>query len=689
MQRAATYWHMLPEAAQARKAIWDAVNPHTGKRRIDEAFPKEIRANVNDQAMFIRFKNGSSWQVVGSDNYNSLVGSPPVGVVYSEWALANPSARAYLRPIMMENKGWQLFITTPRGKNHAYNTYLSGVKNPGTFSQILTAEMTGIFTAEQLEAERKAYIDDFGDDMGNALFEQEYMCSFEAAIMGAFYARELADARNEGRIGNFPVDPNFPVETAWDIGRTDDTSIWFYQSTFDGIRVVDFHSSSLKDIDFYIDLLRSKSYKVKWLVLPHDAKAKRLGMKRTVEEQLFDAGFKVRTLPALSVQDGIQAARKTFKVCHFHEELCIDGLNALSQYRREWDDNKKCFKTSPLHDWTSHACLTGETLIKCVDGDKQIKDVVEGDKVLIGHLTGLVTKAGMVKYDKVLKITFNDGTYIRATRGHKFLTNVGLVCADALRYNSVLFTDEVIPKCIILEKMGARKYINMNARNLMVDVITSAQRGDISIRDTQIVNFFIGLFGNTITGLFQKATKYITKTTIRPTTTNLICSASAPAITQEFMHTQVAGLDQKQINSNYEKLWRSLKSGTNQEKEEIGILSTEKERGKKGSITKRIVYFVKSLTKLHIQTNRSSAIKIVKQITEDGVYPVFDLTVSHHHAYVANGVLVSNSDAFRYLSLAWMEKKPTPETKEPIRGHNQMTLNELFKLQAKHKRRRI
>ena len=354
MLRPATYWHMLPQAAQARKAIWNAINPHTGVRRIDEAFPPEIRANTNDQEMFIRFKNGSNWQVVGSDNYNSLVGSPPAGVVYSEWALANPSARAYLRPIMMENGGWQVFITTPRGKNHAYQTYNAAKGKAGAFAQILTAEDTGIFSLEQLEEERQAYIDDFGEDQGNALFEQEYLCSFEAAILGAYYARELAEADREGRIGNYPVDPNFPVHTAWDIGKSDDTSIWFYQSTYGGLRIVDFHSSNGHDVDWYIDLLRDKPYSVEYLNLPHDAKARRLGMKRTVEEQFRAAGFKVRVLPQLSIQDGIQAARKTFQVCHFHSETCADGLDALAQYRREWDDDKKCFRNNPVHDWTSH-----------------------------------------------------------------------------------------------------------------------------------------------------------------------------------------------------------------------------------------------------------------------------------------------------------------------------------------------
>lgn len=354
MTRPATYWHMLPEAAQARKAIWEAINPHSGKRRIDEAFPHEIRSNTREQEMMIRFKNGSTWQVVGSDNYNSLVGSPPAGVVYSEWALANPSARAYLRPILLENGGWQMFITTPRGKNHAYQTYQAAKQSDSSYAEILTAEDTGIHSMEQLEQERLAYIADFGEDMGNALFEQEYLCSFDSAILGAYYAREVGQATKEGRIRSVPWDPSLPVHTAWDIGKSDDTSIWFYQITLGGIRVIDFHTSHGHDVDWYVDLLRSKPYEYDYLKLPHDAAAKRLGMKRTVEEQFRDAGFKVLIVPQQSIQDGIQAARKTFKFCAFDEAACADGLAALAQYRREWDDTKKCFRDNPVHDWTSH-----------------------------------------------------------------------------------------------------------------------------------------------------------------------------------------------------------------------------------------------------------------------------------------------------------------------------------------------
>lgn len=359
-QRPATYWHMLPQANQARKAIWDAINPHTGVRRIDEAFPRAIRKNTRENEMMIVFLNGSTWQVVGSDNYNSLVGSPPAGVVYSEWALANPSAKAYLRPILMENKGWQVFISTPRGKNHAFNTYNAAKGNPNAFCQTLTARDTGILTLDELEIEKQAYIDDFGEDYGLALFKQEWWCDWTAAIMGAYYSKELASAEAQGRITTVEYDPSLPVWTAWDIGKTDDTSIWFFQVDHLGPRCIDFESHNNQDVDFYVDLLIKKPFPIEKLVLPHDAKAQRLGMKRTVEEQFWNAGKKpgagwtVTVLPPMSLQDGIQAARHTMKVCRFDAIKCHEGIEALKMYRREWDTDKKCFKDKPVHDWTSH-----------------------------------------------------------------------------------------------------------------------------------------------------------------------------------------------------------------------------------------------------------------------------------------------------------------------------------------------
>jgi hypothetical protein len=175
---------MLPQSAQARKAIWDAINPHTGKRRIDEAFPKELRAKTREDEMLIKFKNGAVWQVVGSDNYNSLVGSPPAGVVFSEWPLSKQDAWAYLRPILAENGGWALFVYTPRGDNHGKATFDMAKRSDDWFCEKLTADETGVFTAPQLKAEKEELISQYGPSRGEALFNQEYYCSWVRAYTG-------------------------------------------------------------------------------------------------------------------------------------------------------------------------------------------------------------------------------------------------------------------------------------------------------------------------------------------------------------------------------------------------------------------------------------------------------------------------------------------------------------------------
>lgn len=184
MEKPATYWHMLPEASQARKAIWTAINPHSGKRRIDEAFPEELRENTNDQEMFIRFKNGSTWQVIGSDNYNSLVGSPPYGVVLSEWPLAKQDAWTYLEPILEENGGWAFFMYTPRGENHGQTMLQLAQEEDDWFAEILTVDETEVFEPEQLDKILRGLIKRYGKTRGTAFFKQEYYCSFYEAFVG-------------------------------------------------------------------------------------------------------------------------------------------------------------------------------------------------------------------------------------------------------------------------------------------------------------------------------------------------------------------------------------------------------------------------------------------------------------------------------------------------------------------------
>jgi len=230
---------MLPEATQARKAIWSAVNPRTGLRRIDEAFPSEIIARKLENEMLIEFVNGSTWQLVGSDNYNSLVGSPPIGLVFSEFALSDPAAWSYLRPILRENGGWCLFISTPRGRNHFSTFYEEARTDPEWFAELLPATETSVFSPEDLDTERRELIREFGADQGEAIYNQEYLCSFQAGLIGAYYGREMERAEQEGRICNVPYDPRVPVHTSWDLGIHDTMVCWCIQLVGKEVRLID------------------------------------------------------------------------------------------------------------------------------------------------------------------------------------------------------------------------------------------------------------------------------------------------------------------------------------------------------------------------------------------------------------------------------------------------------------------
>jgi phage terminase large subunit len=353
MQRPATLWHMLPQISQGRRAIWAAVNPHTGKRRIDEAFPQAIRASTNENEMFIRFKNGSTWTVTGSDAYDSLVGSPPAGIVFSEWSRANPSAWAYLAPILVENQGWALFITTPLGRNHAQAMYTMGRNDSKWFAEISTVADTNAIPFDAVEAQRKEYHALFGEAAGDALIEQEYYCSFDSVIPGSYYAKEMTIAEREGRITQVDVDRNLPVHSAWDLGISDSTAIWCFQVNGQELRCVDYYEASGHGAQHYCEWLNSQNYRgVDWV--PHDARVREWSTGRTRIETLRGMGRKPRLVPDASLQDGINAARITIPKVRFDAVRCARGIDCLKSYQAEWSEELRVYKKTPLHDWSSH-----------------------------------------------------------------------------------------------------------------------------------------------------------------------------------------------------------------------------------------------------------------------------------------------------------------------------------------------
>lgn len=347
--RVGNYWHMLPEAAQARKAIWEAINPHTGKRRIDEAFPAAIRAGQRDDEMIIRFLSGSTWQIVGSDNYNSLIGSPPVGVVFSEFAVAKPQAWDFIRPILAENGGWALFIYTARGRNHGADLFEMAQKNPSWFAQRLTVDDTGVLSREVIDEERKS-------GMSEEMIRQEYYCSFDAAVVGSYYGDLMNKADEEKRVGSVPYDPAALVTTGWDLGYGDDTAIWFAQIVGAEPRIIDYYENRGQAFGHYAKIVKEKPYVYAKHLLPHDgAHGELLAGTTIVKEATTLLGHAVEVLPRIGVDDGINAARTMIGRCRFDAEKCAPGLKALRLYRRKWHEERKSFDDRPLHDWTSHA----------------------------------------------------------------------------------------------------------------------------------------------------------------------------------------------------------------------------------------------------------------------------------------------------------------------------------------------
>lgn len=375
-ERVGNYWHMLPKANQARKAIWSAVNPHTGKRRIDEAFPREVRETTREQDMMIVFKNGSTWQLVGSDNYDSLVGSPPIGIVFSEYSLSDPRAWEYMSPILRENKGWALFLYTPRGKNHAYLLHKQNANNPDWVSQTLTIEDTGVFTEEDLDAERR-------EGKSEDFLAQEYRCSFEAANPGAYYGKQMTQAWKEGRIGRVPVEPGVPVQTWWDLGMDDSMSIWLTQTVVREIRCVHYYEASGEGLAYYAKYLSDWASKhsatFKDHGMPHDIEVRELGTGKSRKETCeMKLGIKpIRVAPQMDLEDGIDMTRRILAQCWFDETECARGISGLTEYTKVWDDRTKVFAQRPRHDWASHPADAFRTLAMLHPGSAGIQHTSE------------------------------------------------------------------------------------------------------------------------------------------------------------------------------------------------------------------------------------------------------------------------------------------------------------------------
>jgi len=378
------YYYFFPTYAQGKKILWEGMT-HDGREYLD-LIPKEIIASKSTQELKIIFKNGSIIRIIGTDNYDAVRGTNPIGCVFSEFAYQNPMAWEVISPILAANGGWAIFNTTPNGKNHAYRLYERARKLDYWFTEKLTIEQTNAIPIEMIQMER-----DEGKE--EAMIQQEYYCKI-GELLGAIYGKEMEELEASGRFCLVPYENTFKVDVFFDLGRNDTTSMGFLQEFGRELRIIDYYQCRLEDISHYIDILMELNYNYGTIWLPHDGFHKRIEAKLSCAEQLEQAGFKVRMVPMSSVANGIRQLRRIFPRIYLNKDHCEALRDALENYKRTYDLNKKTFSDEPLHDWASHPADMMRYLAIVVgtrdaDGKNTIEDYQEAHAEYVASSGGL------------------------------------------------------------------------------------------------------------------------------------------------------------------------------------------------------------------------------------------------------------------------------------------------------------
>lgn len=681
------YYYCLPTYRQGKKAIWDAI-ANDGKKFLDYIPKGFIEGNPNQTEMKIRFTTGSILQVVGGDDPDSLRGTNPRGVVLSEFSRMNPAIwDNILRPILAANHGWVVFNSTPNGRNHFKDLYDMAHAHPEAwYTSRLTVDDTHVVSQYVIEQ-------DIREGMSEDMALQEYMCSFNAGTEGAYYAKLMEQARNEARIGHVPYDRSVPVYTAWDLGYGDATSIIFFQLIGSEVRVIDYYEASGEGMEHYASALDDRPYRYAKHYAPHDVEAGSLQSGVSLKQVAKGLGIDFVTLPRAAFSYGIEQARITLPFCYFDEVKCKRLIKCLDGYQKKYNKAMEMYLDEPLHNQLSHGCFTADTLVTTTKGRKRIDSIQVGDEV--------VTPFGQRKVQKVFcysSLTMVDVETSRekftCTPEHHIFSNLGLVYADALRYNTYVFHEEDIwaeweemgPTTSL---MGFRDFF-LQMRNLSYgrDISIDGMEGITGVIPAGVIPIKVSIEQSMLDWLDQYL--WDTMCTMSPEilkiTDLVIFSLCRLPSTASCTDRPAQGLAKRLLDSLSQ--WRQLGmqtkkdgSGTRNMRRDSGsalldiieniVISAERSSCALTPGTDSAPINVKqgSDSLAESTTNgacaasaglsfplidmcpRERVVRAVGRALEKPI-KVYDLCVETDHCYYANGILVSNSDAFRYLSCA-------------------------------------
>lgn len=386
-KRVGVYYYLFPRYSQCRKAVWSALLI-SGKSFLS-FIPDELILKKNEVEMKIWLINGSQIQFNGADKIENLLGTNPVGIVYSEYSsVQNENAYSLMRPILAANGGWVCFVSTPKGHDKFYRLYKNALESDDWYVSKLTVDDTNHIPLEELAKEKK--------EMSEDMFLQEYYTSFEVASDSSYYSKHLDLAYAEKRITFVPHDRAHQVYTAWDLGWASPSCILFFQVIGNKINVINSYKKSNCDISELVSVIRSHSlinkYNYGVHFAPHDAKKHEQTSGNTRLDIFRDLGVDMFVLPRTFLNDGIEVVKNKFNRIWINEDNCSDLLDALEHYSRKWDPISKRYLNADRVDWSADFCDTFRYMCLATDfiGNKSGEDFDKRyERVVLGKDSGL------------------------------------------------------------------------------------------------------------------------------------------------------------------------------------------------------------------------------------------------------------------------------------------------------------